>query len=147
MAKEIERKFLVFNDDYRSLATSCRHIVQAYLNRDPRATVRIRITDNEAYLTVKGRNEGAVRDEWEYQIPVSDAQAMIERCASGRVIDKLRYLVPWHGHIWEVDVFGEDLNGLITAEVELSSADETVDLPLFIGEEVTGDPRYSNSSL
>lgn len=147
MAKEIERKYLVVSDSYRRMACGSRKILQAYLNRDPRATVRVRIADDWAYLTVKGRNEGAVRDEWEYEIPVEDARQMIERCASGTVIEKTRWLVDFGGRRWEVDEFGGLRSGLVVAEVELSSAEAEVELPPFVGEEVTGDARYYNSSL
>lgn len=147
MAKEIERKFLVKNDGYRSMSCGERHIVQAYLSRDPKATVRVRISDSSAWLTVKGLNRGAVRDEWEYGIPVDDARQMIERCASGRVIDKIRRLVDFGGYRWEVDEFQGELAGLTVAEVELPSADAELELPPFVGEEVTGDSRYYNSSL
>lgn len=147
MAKEIERKYLVTDSSYRSMAREKRHIIQAYLNRDPRSTVRVRIADDRAFLTVKGRNQGAVRDEWEYEIPLADARAMIERCASGRVIDKTRYVVAFEGFDWEIDEFAGDLEGLTVAEIELPAADTAFCLPPFAGEEVTGDPRYYNSSL
>lgn len=147
MAKEIERKFLVKNTSYRDMASGRRHIEQAYLSRDPRATVRVRIIDGEARLTVKGLNDGAIRDEWEYAVPVEDARDMTERCATGRVIVKTRYIVPFGGLTWEVDEFEGSLAGLTVAEVELPSADAEVTMPPFVGEEVTGDARYYNSSL
>lgn len=147
MAKEIERKYLVSDQSYRQAATEKRHILQAYLNRDPKSTVRIRIADSNAFLTIKGKNDGAVRDEWEYPIPSDDAIAMIERCASGRIIEKTRYIVPFDGYIWEVDEFAGELQGLTVAEIELPSHDSVFPLPPFIGEEVTGNPRYYNSSL
>lgn len=147
MAKEIERKYLVTDTSYRQMAVCERYIVQAYLNRDPKATVRVRICGDSAWLTVKGKNNGAVRDEWEYPIPVDDARAMIARCADGRIIEKRRYVVPFDGRQWEVDEFAGDLEGLTVAEIELPDASATFDLPPFVGEEVTGDPRYYNSSL
>lgn len=147
MAKEIERKFLVTDSSYRTMASAERHIVQGYLSRDPRATVRVRIADGRAWLTVKGRNDGAVRDEWEYEIPLSDARDMLSRCATGRVIEKTRYIVDYDGRRWEVDEFGGELRGLTVAEIELTSADEQPELPPFVGDEVTGDPRYYNSAL
>lgn len=147
MAKEIERKYLVTDTSYREVATEKRHIIQAYLNRDPKATVRVRIAGDMAFLTIKGKNSGAVRDEWEYAIPISDARNMIERCATGRIIEKTRYIVPFGGYLWEVDEFGGELEGLTVAEIELPSADTEFSLPSFIGDEVTGDPRYYNSSL
>lgn len=147
MAKEIERKFLVTSPAYRRIAIKSVHILQAYLCRDPRSTVRIRIAGHQAYLTVKGRNDGAVRDEWEYEIPVEDARLMIDRCASGTVIEKTRHIVFHEGFRWEVDEFAGSRNGLVVAEIELDSADRAFPLPPFVGEEVTGDPRYYNSSL
>ncbi len=147
MAKEIERKFLVTDSRYKLMAKEVKHIMQAYLNRDPRSTVRVRITGDKACLTVKGLNDGAVRDEWEYEIPMPDAHSMIERCASGRVINKTRYVVAFEGFDWEVDEFAGDLEGLTVAEIELPSADTQFSLPPFAGSEVTGDPRYYNSSL
>ena len=147
MAKEIERKFLVIDKSYREMAVTGRSIVQAYLNRDPKATVRVRITDDKAFLTIKGKNDGATRDEWEYPIPVSDARDMIARCASGRRIEKKRFVVPVEGYDWEIDEFGGELEGLTVAEIELPAEDAEFSLPPFVGDEVTGDPRYYNSSL
>lgn len=147
MAKEIERKFLVIDKSYREMAVTGRSIVQAYLNRDPKATVRVRIIDDKAFLTIKGKNDGATRDEWEYPIPVSDARDMIARCASGRIIEKKRFVVPFEGYDWEIDEFGGELEGLTVAEIELPAEDAEFSLPPFVGDEVTGDPRYYNSSL
>lgn len=147
MAKEIERKFLVKNTSYRELSTGSVEIMQAYLSREPRATVRVRIIGSEARLTVKGLTEGAVRDEWEYPISIKDAREMIMRCATGRVIRKTRFFVPFDDLIWEVDEFEDSLTGLVVAEVELPEADKALNLPSFAGEEVTGDARYYNSSL
>ena len=147
MAKEIERKYLVTDTSYREAATEKRQIIQAYLNRDPKATVRVRVANDMAFLTIKGKNSGAVRDEWEYPIPLSDARAMIERCATGRIIEKTRYIVPFAGYLWEIDEFSGDLEGLTVAEIELPSADTEFQLPSFIGDEVTGNPQYYNSSL
>ena len=147
MAKEIERKFLVQNCDYRHMAVESCHIEQGYLNRDIDATVRVRIRDDKAFLTVKGRNHGVVRDEWEYAIPADDARSMLRTCARGNIIEKRRYIVPFDGLTWEVDEFEGAHAGLVIAEVELPSADADVTLPSFIGAEVTGDPRYYNSNL
>lgn len=145
--KEIERKYLVRDMSFREMATERRHIEQGYLSRKPEATVRVRIADDKAYITVKGRNEGAVRDEWEYQIPVDDARLMLERCSEGAAIAKTRYVVPYAGFTWEVDVFEGALQGLIVAEIELPDADAVFAVPPFVGDEVTGDPRYFNSNL
>lgn len=143
MGLEIERKFLVRNNNYRSVATESQLIQQAYLNRDPAATVRVRIAGDNAWLTVKGLNDGPVRHEWEYPIPVSDAVDMIEHCAVGAVLSKTR----WQAGRWEIDEYHGKLEGLTVAEIELSSADEQIELPDYIGREVTGDPQYYNSIL
>ena len=143
MAKEIERKFLVEDLSYRSMADSCHNIVQTYLAANPDATVRLRIVDGRGFITVKGRNSGSERDEWEYEIPEADAREMMERCSHTPVIDKTRYRV---GR-WEVDEYHGTLSGLIVAEIELSGADESVSLLPFVGKEVTGDCRYYNSAL
>lgn len=147
MAKEIERKFLVDNDSFIPLASSSSHIRQAYISTDPDATVRLRIRDTEAWLTIKGRNTGAVRDEWEFQIPVAEAAEMAERLCGGFAIDKTRYIVDFEGWKWEIDLFHGHHAGLILAEVEMPSADANPPIPPFVGREVTGDPRYYNSTL
>lgn len=146
MGCEIERKFLVANDSYLSMATSARHIAQGYLSTDPDRTVRVRIADNQAYITIKSRNHGCVRGEWEYSIPVDDARALMTLCV-GTPIDKTRYIVPYEGYEWEVDVFAGAHSGLIIAEIELPAADAPFALPPFVGAEVTDDPTYYNSTL
>lgn len=147
MAKEIERKFIVTGDSYRESASSCRNIRQGYLSRDADATVRVRTIDDRAYLTVKGRNRGIVRDEWEYEIPVADAIQMLERCCKGTVIVKKRYLVKHEGYLWEIDEFMNPAGMPVMAEVELADDQEKPPLPDFIGMEVTGNPSYYNSNL
>ncbi len=144
--KEIERKFLVISEDFKDIAISKTEIKQWYLNRDKDRTVRVRVRDNNAFLTIKGRNHGIVRDEFEYSIPVDDALSMLPM-AEGSVIEKTRYIADFAGHLWEIDEFHGSHQGLILAELELSSPDEAFDLPPFIGEEVSDDPRYFNSSL
>ena len=150
MGKEIERKFLVRDDSYKSVATESHNICQAYLNSDPDATVRLRLTDGLGRLTVKSRNHGCERGEWEYAIPGADVTEMMAACRVSATIDKTRWIVPaGDGLIWEVDEFHGSLAPLVLAEIELPSADTALPAPLpsFIGEEVTGDPRYYNSSL
>lgn len=147
MAKEIERKFLVENSNFKAFSTCKHEIMQGYLSRRIDATVRVRVMDNKAFLTVKGRNHGVVRDEWEYEIPVDDARDMLQRCAEGSVISKTRYIVPFEGHTWEVDVFHGCHEGLAVAEIELPEANSPFALPPFVGQEVTGNPRYYNSNL
>ena len=147
MAKEIERKFLVINDDFKSMAQEIHSIKQGYLSTRKEATVRVRVKDDQAYLTIKGINLGATRDEWEYPIPATEAREMLSQLPIGTLIDKTRYIVPFKGHTWEIDLFHGRHSGLILAEIELSSEDETFHLPPFIGKEVTGDPAYYNSTL
>lgn len=149
MAKEIERKFLVTDiEAVRQAAVKSYPIRQAYLSDNPDATVRIRIKGEKAYLTVKGRNRGAVRDEWEYEIPVEEATEMADKLCGGFAIDKTRYIVPLGDLLWEIDEFHGRHQGLILAEVELSTEKtEISSLPSFIAAEVTSDPRYYNSTL
>jgi CYTH domain-containing protein len=149
MAKEIERKFLVAQPAAMLAAsTGSKRITQGYLSVNPDATVRVRLINSErGFLTVKGRNHGAVRSEWEYEIPAADARQMLELCAD-TVIDKTRHLVPAaDGLTWEVDEFHSPHAGLFLAEVELPAADHPVALPAWLGEEVTSNPAYYNSTL
>lgn len=147
MAKEIERKFLVRDNSFIKMSNSSHIIRQAYLSSRPEATVRVRVADDSAWLTVKGANTGIMRSEWEYRIPVTDAERMADELAGGWAIDKTRYIVDYEGFVWEVDVFAGRLSGLIVAEVELPSVDCHPALPPFVGKEVTGDARYYNSAL
>ena len=148
MAKEIERKFLVCGTEYRTQAEARYEIMQGYLSADPDATVRVRIAGDNAFITVKSRNSGAVRNEWEYPVPAADAREMLRVCNRGRLIEKTRYIVSaGNGLRWEVDEFHGALDGLVVAEIELPSEDTVFGLPAFVGEEVTGDAHYYNSSL
>lgn len=144
---EIERKFLVCGD-FKIGAVSSTRIRQAYINQAGGRTVRVRIRDEKAYLTIKGPSAdgGLSRFEWEIEIPVADAEQLLELRVTA-VIDKRRYLVPFDGHTFEVDEFYGDNEGLVMAEVELSTPDETFGRPDWLGEEVTGDRRYYNSHL
>lgn len=147
MATEIERKFLVVSDSFRASAVESRHIIQGYITRSQDRVVRVRVAGDCGYLTVKTANTGAVRGEWEFAIPVADARDLLGIC-QGRIIAKTRYIIPAdNGLRWEVDVFENDLAGLVTAEIELPSADTPFTLPAFVGREVTDDPRYFNSAL
>lgn len=146
MALEIERKYLVKDYSYREKSTEKHHLVQAYLSLNPDATVRIRISDEKAWVTIKSRNRGAVRNEWEYPIPVGDARQMLELCQGG-VLSKWRYIVPVEGQKWEIDEFEGHLAPLVVAEIELDGENEVFEKPEFIGREVTGNPEYYNSSL
>lgn len=146
MGKEIERKYLVVNDSYRQAAVASHTIAQGYLSTDPDRTVRVRILDTRGFLTVKTRNRGAARMEWEFEIPAHDAREMLSACL--RTVEKTRYIVPAeNGLRWEVDEFRGRLDGLVLAEIELPAEDCPVVPASFIGQEVTGDPRYYNSNL
>lgn len=146
--QEIERKFLVLSDDFKIVTTTKNRIVQGYLNSDPERTVRIRIKGEKGYLTIKGKgNEsGTTRLEWEKEIALNDAEQLLPLCEKG-IIDKIRYEVPLGKHVYEIDVFSGDNEGLIVAEIELSSEDETFEKPNWLGKEVTGDKKYYNAYL
>ena len=144
MAEEIERKFLVTGEGWRQ--GTPQHLVQAYLNRDPERCVRIRIADDQAFLTIKGKNRGIRRAEFEYALPLDDAQQLLDLC-EGPIIDKLRYRIPCGELCWEVDEFSGENAGLVVAEIELESEHQTFPRPEWLGEEVSDDARYYNSSL
>jgi adenylate cyclase len=145
VGKEIERKFLVRGDEWRKLAAGLRYR-QGYLSTVKERTVRVRTVGDRGYLTIKGITVGATRKEFEYDIPVSDAAALLELCEQP-LVEKVRYRIPFAGLTWEVDEFEGANAGLIVAECELSSEDQKIEPPSWIGEEVSGDPRYFNSNL
>jgi CYTH domain-containing protein len=142
---EIERKFLVRDHSVLAIVSGVR-ISQGYLSFDPDRTVRVRVAEDGAWLTIKGRGKGISRAEFEYAIPVEEARQLLEFC-TGSVVDKTRHKIHHAGHLWEVDVFHGDNDGLIVAEVELDSEEESVELPEWIGAEVSDDPRYFNAKL
>ncbi len=144
--KEIERKFLVKNDEWRKGARGKRYR-QGYLCAEAERSVRVRVVEDQGFLTIKGKSSGAVRSEYEYPIPQSDADALLEELCAGYIIEKIRYKIDYGGLIWEIDEFLGDNAGLYLAEVELSSADEMIELPPWVGEEVTGDEHYYNAYL
>lgn len=148
MALEIERKFLVADDSYKSMAFHSDRIAQGYLCREGGNSARVRVRGDKGYITIKGpsMDGGISRFEWEKEIPASDAWDLLKLC-HGRIIDKTRYLVKCGKHTFEVDEFYGDNEGLVMAEVELESPDEEFERPPFLGKEVTGDRRYYNSSL
>lgn len=148
MAQEIERKFLVIDDRFKSLAFGQSRIVQGYICSERGRTVRVRIRDEKGFLTIKGPSNasGTSRYEWERELPLEEAEELMRLCEPG-VIDKTRYLIRSGEHIFEVDEFYGENEGLVIAEVELQSEDEPFVKPGFIGEEVTGDRRYYNSQL
>lgn len=147
MAKEIERKFLV-KGDFKNLVSKATRIVQGYLSSVPERTVRVRIKGDKGYLTIKGigNTSGVSRYEWEKEITVQEAEELLKICEPG-VIDKTRYLVKLGNHTFEVDEFYGENEGLILAELELSSEAEIFEKPNWLGEEVTGDVKYYNSML
>lgn len=144
MSLEIERKFLVKGNDWKT--DNGERYVQGYLNLDKERTVRVRIVGKHAFLCVKGATRNATRREFEYKIPLADAKALLKLC-EGSLIEKRRHTVYCNGRRWEVDEFmGKNL-GLVVAEIELDAEDEAFDKPSWVGAEVTGDPRYFNSNL
>ena len=148
MAQEIERKFLVVDDSYKQEAYSQSRIVQGYICSARGRTVRVRIRGDKGYLTIKGASNasGMSRYEWEKEISLQEAEELMKLCEPG-VIDKTRYLVKSGKHTFEIDEFYGDNEGLVVVEVELKYEDESYEKPHFIGQEVTGDVRYYNSSL
>ncbi|MCL1939212.1 MAG: CYTH domain-containing protein [Desulfovibrionaceae bacterium] len=146
MPKEIERKFLPANDDWRGLVEGVR-LCQGYLSTDDACAVRVRIAGDRAWVGIKGKNTGATRLEFEYPVPLKDARQMLESLAKRPLIEKTRYAIPFAGLNWEVDEFHGDNQGLIIIEVELEDEAQTFVKPHWAGLEVTGDPRYYNSNL
>ena len=144
MAWEIERKFLLKNDSWRSGAGEGIDLCQVYIAAMPgKPAVRVRIAGEAAYLTLKGTADGITRSEFEYPIPVADARYMLEHFCEGRIVEKKRYL----SGRWEIDEYFGSNAGLFTAEIELKSADETFEIPSFIGKEISDDPAYTNGAL
>lgn len=151
MAREIERKYLLNNEDWKALAHQKTHFAQGYLNdikqAGSKSSVRVRIEGDQANINIKSLEIGLSRDEYEYPINLQDARQMLATLAVGPVIEKNRYLVSHEQHLWEIDVFLGDNSGLVVAEVEINSEDEQVILPEWIGTEVTNISRYYNVSL
>ena len=161
---EIERKYLVKDDTYKQLAVSHHHIRQGYISREKMGTVRIRITDNQAFLTIKGKPAAGhfARYEWEKEIDMKEAEELMQLC-QGTIIDKTRWIVPATAQMvedcsnshnvtprdlkWEVDEFHGKHEGLVVAEIELESEDQSFEKPAFIGDEVTDAPRYYNANM
>lgn len=147
MAKEIERKFLVKNALWRSAVEAESRLRQGYVAAGPAGTVRVRIADDQATLTLKGPTRGISRSEFEYGIPLADAEAMFAELVSGPTIEKVRYQVRSGRHLWDLDLFLGDNAGLIVAEIELETEGESFEVPAWAGDEVSDDPRYHNSHL
>jgi len=146
MPLEIERKYLVRNDSWRTQGKGARYR-QGYLSTDPARNVRVRVGDGRGFITVKGLTANMARPEYEYAIPVEDANEMLDTLCLKPIIEKVRYNIEYAGLLWEVDEFEGENAGLVIAEVELAVADQTISLPDWVGEEVTGDARYYNASL
>ena len=145
MGKEIERKYLLKGDGWKGVKGT--HYCQGYLNSIKERTVRVRTIDDKGFLTVKGISVGATRLEYEYEIPVKDAKELLIELCEKPLIEKSRFKVESGGLIWEIDEFYGENEGLVVCEVELESEDQKIELPDWVGEEVTSDPRYFNSNL
>lgn len=146
MPKEIERKFLVKGNTWRQVDIGILY-KQGYISTIKENTVRVRIIENKGYLTIKGKTEGATRLEYEYEIPVKDAEEILVRFCQKPLIEKKRYQIEFGGHKWEIDEFQAENKGLVLAEVEIENENEEVNLPGWIGKEVTGDVKYYNVNL
>jgi len=151
MAIEIERKFLIKNDDWKTHVTETHVIKQGYLqsglDASQKSSVRIRISNKRANINVKSAELSAIRQEFEYSIPLHDAEQMLKTLCSGVIIEKTRYYVPYESHLWEIDVFSGENKGLQMAEVELGSLDEHFEKPAWLGQEVSQEKRYYNNYL
>lgn len=150
MASEIERKFLVLDTSWQQQSTERHYLRQGYLTRTEngcKSSVRVRISDTEAWLNIKSSTLGIRRLEYEYGIPLEDAREILDKLAQGQVLEKTRYLIPYQGHSWELDVFHGANEGLVVAEIELVHEDEAFAKPAWLGCEVSEDPRYYNVNL
>ncbi len=146
MGIEIERKFLLNGNQWKNLSVA-DVIRQGYLSADHARVVRIRIVNEKAFITIKSSVNGLFRNEWEYPIPLVDAEEMLEKLCQRPLIEKKRYRIPYKGMVWEVDEFFGENTGLLIAEIELESEDQIFSKPEWIGKEVTHDPRYYNTNL
>lgn len=146
MGIEIERKFLVQGDGWRQLGSGTRYR-QGYLVNTKERIVRVRVAGDQGYLTIKGNNESIQRSEYEYAIPLADANELLNTLCQRPFIEKTRYRIPWQDVVWEVDEFSGDNQGLIVAEVELKDPNQPLTLPEWVGREVSDDPRYLNANL
>ena len=147
MPKEIEHKYLVINNSFKEYATKSIAIYQGYLSKDKERTVRVRTANDLAFITVKGKNIGDTRLEFEYPIPFDEASTLLKQLCITPIIEKTRYIVEYNGKTWEIDEFKGALEGLILAEIEIPSSEYKYDIPPFIGKNVTNDVRYYNSNL
>jgi adenylate cyclase len=147
MPIEIERKFLLTNDDWRSQVVRRIHIRDGLIANNNGNKARVRIADDKATITLKSSRRGPSRIEFEYAIPYSDALEILQTMCDGRVLDKVRYFIPYAGLLWHVDAYEGILNGVVLAEVELQHTDQELDLPPWIGEEVTNNPSYRKLNM
>lgn len=147
MATEIEHKFLIANNDWREQVSHTVYYRQGYLSSQPTSSIRVRISDNQAWLNIKSATIGTHRLEYEYEIPKTDADEILNQLCKKPLIEKTRYFVEHQGHTWEIDVFEGDNQGLIVAEIELSDIGEAFAKPSWLGAEVTHDLRYYNNNL
>ena len=147
MPLEIERKFLLANDDWKSHVARRIHIRDGLIANTNGNKARVRITDAAATITLKSRRRGPIRTEFEYAIPCSDALEILQTMCEGRVLEKVRHFIPHAGLLWHVDVYEGILNGVVLAEVELQRADQEIDLPSWVGKEVTDDPSYRKINM
>jgi adenylate cyclase len=146
MGKEIERKFLVRGDSWRGIAQGTA-IRQGHLSTDLERVVRVRAAGEKGFLTIKGKGKGLTRPEYEYEIPLKDAEEILSGLCVGAMIEKTRYRVEDEGLAWEIDEFHGENQGLVVAEVELESEDQEISIPDWLGDEVSGDPQYLNVNL
>lgn len=147
MADEIEHKFLIKNDEWKQQIKSSSNYKQGYLTSDQKRSVRIRISNDKAWLNIKSATIGSFRKEYEYEIPLAEGQEILKTLCEKPIISKTRHFVPYKQHLWEIDVFDGDNLGLTVAEVELTRLGEHFEKPIWIGKEVTDDIRYYNNSL
>jgi CYTH domain-containing protein len=147
MGLEIEKKFLIKDDSWKNQIAGGIYYRQGYISSHPERVVRVRTVENKAYLTIKGKTIGAVRNEYEYEIPYEDATEMLSQLCEKPIIEKIRYKLMYNNLLWEIDEFEAENKGLVVAEVELEDEFQPIDLPPWIGEEVTMQPKYYNASL
>jgi len=147
MSIEIERKFLIINDNWKTLASEQTEYTQGYFTTHKECSIRIRVAGDNANINIKSATLGIYRSEFDYLIPVKDAKEMLDNLCIHPLIEKIRYKIQYDNHTWEVDVFSGENEGLIVAEIELNSVDEKFRKPDWIGEEVSDDPRYYNVCL
>ncbi len=147
MALEVEHKFLLANDTWRDEIKHSVHYKQGYLSSSPLSSVRVRISDSHAWLNIKSATIGSYRQEFEYEIPLTDANAILDELCHKPLVEKMRHFVYRDQHVWEIDEFMGDNAGLIVAEIELSQIGESFEKPAWLGQEVTDDLRYYNNNL